>query len=267
MAKPAGGLGLWLVLTFTMPHYTHLILIGQTPVARLSRDLHVPGGRVQHFLSSAAFVTVRIPPVVLRCRGGGRMKNDVGASGNYSEGDEAGGVQHVPQPLRQVRFHEHAGCAMKLVDDGGVCIQEIRAGSGTRVPRDGDFVYIHYRAFVLGDDRPFDDSRSSEQRNGKPFGFMLGKGEVIQGWEVALRTMTVGQVAMVYVRNAYSYSADGIRLKGLLPFTALNHKRAVPEDVDVRFELELLEFGNGRAVRATERCHVVPFHGCFSTRM
>ena len=53
---------------------------------------------------------------------------------------------------------------------------------------------------------------------------------------------------MVYVRNAYSYSCDGVRLKGLLPFTASNHYRAVPEYADVRFELELIEFGNGRAV-------------------
>jgi len=53
---------------------------------------------------------------------------------------------------------------------------------------------------------------------------------------------------MVYVRNAYSYSCDGVRLKGLLPFTASNHYRAVPEYADVRFELELIEFANGRAV-------------------
>jgi FKBP-type peptidyl-prolyl cis-trans isomerase len=48
-----------------------------------------------------------------------------------------------------------------------------------------------------------------------------GHAQVIQGWEIALRSMTVGEVAMVYVRNAYSYSTDGMRLKGLLPYTGI----------------------------------------------
>jgi hypothetical protein len=80
----------------------------------------------------------------------------------------------LPEPHAQTRFHEVASCAAKLVGDGGVCIEQIRAGTGTRVPRDGDFVYIHYRAFVMGGDgREFDNSRTSDQRNGMPFGFTM----------------------------------------------------------------------------------------------
>ena len=166
-----------------------------------------------------------------------------------------GGGSIAESTATQARFHEIAGCATKLVDDGGVCFELLRPGKRAdadggvpRTPRDGDVVYIHYRAFVLGDGRLFEDSRFSEQRKGEPFGFTLGRAEVMQGWEIALRSMAVGDVAMVYVRNAYSFSTDGIRLKGLLPFTATNHHGAVPNDADVRFEIELLEFGNGRAL-------------------
>ena len=166
-----------------------------------------------------------------------------------------GGGSSAESTATQARFHEIAGCATKLVDDGGVCFELLRPGKRAdadggvpRTPRDGDVVYIHYRAFVLGDGRLFEDSRFSEQRKGEPFGFTLGRAEVMQGWEIALRSMAVGDVAMVYVRNAYSFSTDGIRLKGLLPFTATNHRGAVPNDADVRFEIELLEFGNGRAL-------------------
>jgi hypothetical protein len=152
-------------------------------------------------------------------------------------------VQHA-----QARFHALAINASKLVTDGGVCMETIRTGSGTRMPRAGDFVYIHYRAFVMNDGRQFDDSRHSEQRNGMPFGFTMGRAQVIQAWEIALASMTVGQVALVYARNAYLHSTDGMRLKGLQPYTAMNHHLAVPEQADVSFELELLEFGNGRAL-------------------
>ena len=79
-----------------------------------------------------------------------------------------------PEQHSQARFHDVAGSATKLVEDGGVCIEQIRTGTGMRVPRDGDHVYIHYRAFVMGGDgRQFDNSRTSEQRNGKPYGFTM----------------------------------------------------------------------------------------------
>ena len=164
-------------------------------------------------------------------------------------------VQHA-----QARFHALAINASKLVTDGGLCMETIRMGSGTRMPRAGDFVYIHYRAFVMNDGRQFDDSRHSEQRNGMPFGFTMGRAQVIQAWEIALASMTVGQVALVYARNAYLHSTDGMRLKGLQPYTAMNHHLAVPEQADVSFELELLEFGNGRALTRDGRVRLHLHH-------
>lgn len=61
-------------------------------------------------------------------------------------GDQPG--MHTQAPRL---FHTAAMHAIKLVDDGGVCIETLRAGTGDVTPRDGDFVYVHYRAFVLGD--------------------------------------------------------------------------------------------------------------------
>ena len=53
--------------------------------------------------------------------------------------------------------------------------------------------------------------------------------QVIRGWEVALKSMMQGEVAEIFVRNDWSFATDGTRLKGLLPYTAINHALSVPE--------------------------------------
>jgi FKBP-type peptidyl-prolyl cis-trans isomerase 2 len=117
------------------------------------------------------------------------------------------------------------------------------------MPQDGDVVYVHYKGFVVETGREFEDSRTSEQMLGMPFGFTLGRSQVMRGWDIALRTMRVGESARVWIRSNYTLSAgDGVRLKGLMPLTSVNHAHAVPEGADVRFEVQLLEAGQGRAL-------------------
>ena len=52
--------------------------------------------------------------------------------------------------------------------------------------------------------------------------------QVIKGWEVALRTMKLGEIAEIFVREDYTYARDGTRLKSMMPYTALNHAMSVP---------------------------------------
>jgi hypothetical protein len=83
-----------------------------------------------------------------------------------------------PPQHKQERFRKSAELGMDLVGDGGLFKRTVRSGDGSAYPIDGDYIYVHYRGFVISDGREFDDSRRSEQLQGRPFGFTLGKGEV-----------------------------------------------------------------------------------------
>jgi hypothetical protein len=80
----------------------------------------------------------------------------------------------------QDRFRPQKRDGIDLIGDGAVTKSIVRKGRGTESPKEGDMVYIHYRASIANG-RDFDDSRcreTAESRQGLPFGFTLGKGEV-----------------------------------------------------------------------------------------
>uniref|UniRef100_A0A2K6UI45 peptidylprolyl isomerase n=1 Tax=Saimiri boliviensis boliviensis TaxID=39432 RepID=A0A2K6UI45_SAIBB len=60
----------------------------------------------------------------------------------------------------------------------GVQVETISPGDGRTFPKRGQTCVVHYTG-MLEDGKKFDSSRD---RN-KPFKFMLGKQEVIRGWE------------------------------------------------------------------------------------
>ena len=60
-----------------------------------------------------------------------------------------------------------------------------------------------------------------------PFTFVLGEGQVIRGWDLAMATMRVGEVARLEVRHDHGYGESGLPPK--IPAHALLH-----------FEIELL---------------------------
>ncbi|GMP23067.1 hypothetical protein CsSME_00000808 [Camellia sinensis var. sinensis] len=59
------------------------------------------------------------------------------------------------------------------------------------------------------------------------FTFELGKGNVIKGWDIALRTMKVGEVAKLTLKPEYAYGSTGS-----LP--------DIPPDATLVFEIELV---------------------------
>uniref|UniRef100_A0A2K6GP65 peptidylprolyl isomerase n=1 Tax=Propithecus coquereli TaxID=379532 RepID=A0A2K6GP65_PROCO len=69
-------------------------------------------------------------------------------------------------------------------------------------------------------------SDSSRDRN-KPFKFMLGKQEVIRGWEEVAQ-MSVGQKAKLTVSPDYAYGATG-------------HPGIIPPHATLIFDVELLK--------------------------
>nr|XP_055099244.1 peptidyl-prolyl cis-trans isomerase FKBP1A-like isoform X1 [Symphalangus syndactylus]XP_055113447.1 peptidyl-prolyl cis-trans isomerase FKBP1A-like isoform X1 [Symphalangus syndactylus] len=92
----------------------------------------------------------------------------------------------------------------------GVHMETISPGDRRTFPKRSQTCLVHYIG-MLEDGKKFDSSRD---RN-KPFKFMLGKQEVIRGWEEGVAQMSVGQRAKLTVSPDYAYGATGY--SGIIP--------------------------------------------------
>nr|QIE08260.1 nSMVp-FRB-2A-FKBP-cSMVp [Vector 4j_pSin-nSMVp-FRB-2A-FKBP-cSMVp] len=118
----------------------------------------------------------------------------------------------------------------------GVQVETISPGDGRTFPKRGQTCVVHYTG-MLEDGKKFDSSRD---RN-KPFKFMLGKQEVIRGWEEGVAQMSVGQRAKLTISPDYAYGATG-------------HPGIIPPHATLVFDVELLKLEGGsgsKSLRAT----------------
>ena len=105
--------------------------------------------------------------------------------------------------------------------ESGLYKKTLKAGKGD-TPRAGQQVSVHYTGkFANGD--VFDSSVD----RGEPFTFVLGQGQVIQGWDEALTTMKVGEKAMLVIPSKLAYGENGIQ-------------RVIPPYAPLIFEVELI---------------------------
>ena len=100
-------------------------------------------------------------------------------------------------------------------------IEKINSGNGAS-PKRGDTVNVHYTGW-LTDGTKFD---SSVDRN-EPFAFVLGTGQVIQGWDQGVGGMRVGDKARLTIPPELAYGAQG-------------YPGAIPPNATLIFEVELL---------------------------
>jgi len=77
-----------------------------------------------------------------------------------------------------------------------------KKGTG-RQPKTGDTVVIHYTG-MLTNGVKFDSSR-----DGKPFSFKLGVGQVIKGWDEGVAKLRVGDHAILVIPSKLGYGAKG----------------------------------------------------------
>lgn len=101
-------------------------------------------------------------------------------------------------------------------------IETIVKGSGTEA-KVGDNLTVHYTG-TLEDGTKFDSSVD----RGTPFNFILGIGQVIEGWEKGMEGMKVGEKRKLTIQPEYAYGERGI-------------PGAIPPNATLIFEVELLE--------------------------
>lgn len=98
----------------------------------------------------------------------------------------------------------------------------LKEGSGAEA-KTGDAVTVHYTG-ALENGVKFDSSLD----RGTPFEFTLGQNRVIQGWELGVLGMKVGEKRKLTIPSELGYGATGAG-------------RAIPPNATLIFEVELLK--------------------------
>jgi len=104
----------------------------------------------------------------------------------------------------------------------GVQVDTSKPGDGENFPKPGQTVTVHYTG-KLTDGQTFDSSRS----RGTPFRFVIGKGQVIKGWDEGVAQMSIGQQATLTCSPDYAYGSRGF-------------PGAIPPNSTLMFDVELL---------------------------
>ncbi|GMT10419.1 hypothetical protein PFISCL1PPCAC_1716 [Pristionchus fissidentatus] len=109
--------------------------------------------------------------------------------------------------------------------DGGVLKKLLKAGVSEEKPNHGANVRVHYVGTLNIDGTKFDSSRDRNSH----FEFVLGKGQVIKGWDIGVASMQKGEKADFIIRSEYAYGAAGSPPK-------------IPAEATLNFEVELFDW-------------------------
>ncbi len=107
--------------------------------------------------------------------------------------------------------------------ESGLLYVPLKTGTGP-ASKTGDRVEIHYTG-VLEDGKKFDSSRD----RGKPIQFVIGKGEVIKGWDLGIIGMKKGEMRRLLISYPLAYGERG-------------YPGIIPPKATLIFDVELVDF-------------------------
>jgi peptidylprolyl isomerase len=94
----------------------------------------------------------------------------------------------------------------------GLKYVDLEVGTGA-LPKSGQTVVVHYTGWLTNGQK-FDSSVD----RGEPFSFVLGRGQVIKGWDEGVATMHVGGKRKLTIPPFLAYGAQGV--PGVIPSNA-----------------------------------------------
>lgn len=86
---------------------------------------------------------------------------------------------------------------------GGVVIEDLRAGKGPEA-KIGRKISVYYEGRLKTNNKVFDSTKS-----GDGFQFLLGRGEVIRGWDIGIAGMKVGSKRRITCPPNVAYGNKG----------------------------------------------------------
>lgn len=86
----------------------------------------------------------------------------------------------------------------------GLYLVRVQPGTGTTRPKEGQTVSARYIGTTL-DGKEFDKNTAVPN----PFSFVLGKGQVIKGWDEGFALLTKGEKAILLIPSGLAYGSSG----------------------------------------------------------
>jgi len=95
------------------------------------------------------------------------------------------------------------GKTPKRTIKGGIQVEDLKEGSGPECTQ-GATIGMYYEGRLKTNNKKFDGLK-----DGAPFKFKLGKGQVIKGWDLGVMGMKVGGKRRLTIPPKFAYGADG----------------------------------------------------------
>ncbi len=142
-----------------------------------------------------------------------RLKNIISASSLESE---RRGVYHLDEQQEMSLLSDYLIRTNVQVEakESGMYIVHKKEGSGP-FAKAGNTLLVHYSGTTI-DGKLFDTSYDKSQ----PLKFVLGKGEVIKGWDQGFVEMKKGGKAKLIIPSKLAYGKEGFR-NSILPYSTL----------------------------------------------